>query len=141
MDRQSILAEFDRQMREDPPRDPGTTLDRSTELVCVLGPRSWIAFSRLNSESAPREVEIQAHRFREIGGGVEWKVYGHDQPPELPRLLAEHGFSPDPSETLMVLDLGRIAPRPACDDKGLRSEIDGLHAVRQYDLQLHFSRL
>jgi ribosomal protein S18 acetylase RimI-like enzyme len=54
---------------------------------------------------APAVVKAEAERARRTGRIVEWKVYAHDLPPELPELLEREGFLPDEPETLVVLDL------------------------------------
>ena len=45
-----------------------------------------------------------------IDSTVEWKVYGHDLPPDLGARLAAAGFQPEEPETLMVFDLGGGVP-------------------------------
>lgn len=47
---------------------------------------------------------------------IEWKVYGHDLPPDLGSRLATAGFEPDEPETLMVFDLaGDLRGEPRAD--------------------------
>ena len=43
---------------------------------------------------------------------IEWKVYGHDLPPDLGARLAAAGFQPDEPETLMVFDLAGSLSKP-----------------------------
>jgi hypothetical protein len=40
-----------------------------------------------------------------IRQGFEWKVYDHDEPPDLKERLAAHGFTVEEAEAIMVLDL------------------------------------
>jgi GNAT superfamily N-acetyltransferase len=110
MDRARILAEYDDQMRRHTPVEPGTTIDRSGNLVRLVGARSCILYTELTSSTAPAIVEREATRFRAAKNEVEWKLYGHDRPPELGRLLREAGFQADPEETLMVFDLQGETP-------------------------------
>ncbi len=105
MDRTDILARFDREMRQDPPAEPGYRVEREGSIVRQVGEHAWICYSRLTEVDAPSVVAAEAARFRRSGQTVEWKLYGHDGPPALPGLLAAHGFVPDVPETLMVLDL------------------------------------
>ncbi|HTT26737.1 MAG TPA: GNAT family N-acetyltransferase [Thermoplasmata archaeon] len=106
MDRVRTLALYDQEMRQNPPEEPGTYIDRSDGIVRLVGERSWIAFSRLASRDAAEAVERETSRFRKAGVELEWKLFDHDGPPEMGRLLAAAGFRPDLPETLMALDLG-----------------------------------
>src|SRR5579871_6800350 len=105
MDRTDILARFDREMRQDPPAEPGYRVEREGSIVRQVGEHAWICYSHLTEVDAPSVVAAEAARFRRAGRTVEWKLYGHDGPPALPGLLVAHGFVPDVPETLMVLDL------------------------------------
>ncbi len=105
LDRRSVLALYDRQMREDPPPSSGAAFERGDEVVRELHGDDTILWSRVTSETAPRVVLDEARRARELGRGLEWKVYDHDLPPELPALLGAAGFHPDEPETLVALDL------------------------------------
>jgi GNAT superfamily N-acetyltransferase len=105
MDRIATLARYDAEMRRDPPHEPGERVEREGTIVRVVGDRSWIAFSQLSTETAARAVEAEAAQVRSRHLPLEWKLYGHDPPPSLGRLLEEHGFVADPPETLMALDL------------------------------------
>jgi N-acetylglutamate synthase-like GNAT family acetyltransferase len=58
---------------------------------------------------------------------LEWKVYGHDHPPELPERLAEAGFKAADRESVLVLPLPTASLIPSqspeirryVDDRGL----------------------
>src|SRR5579871_4999148 len=123
MDRTDILARFDREMRQDPPAEPGYRVEREGSIVRQVGEHAWICYSHLTEVDAPSVVAAEAARFRRAGRTVEWKLYGHDGPPALPGLLVAHGFVPDVPETLMVLDLeapvaisrSAFAPGPGWD--------------------------
>jgi len=106
MDRASVLAQYDREMRRDPPSSGGATFERESTLVRERHEDDTIIFSQLTPSAAPSAVAEQAGRARSLRRALEWKVYGHDQPPELPYLLAQAGFRPDEPETLVALDLG-----------------------------------
>jgi GNAT superfamily N-acetyltransferase len=116
MDRAKILAQFDREMRMDPPLEDGYTLEREGPVLRAVGERAWITYSSLSEAEAPGAVRREAALFRDRGISVEWKLYSHDRPPTLPALLEANGFVRDPPETLMVLDLdgplqrGTLAP-------------------------------
>jgi hypothetical protein len=69
------------------------------------GARCSITFSRLPEASADDIIMQQAARYRDLGVEVEWKVYQHDEPPDLLARVERFGFLPGPRETVMVLDL------------------------------------
>jgi GNAT superfamily N-acetyltransferase len=112
MDVVALRAQYDREMRQDPPAEPGATVERTEDVVRVVGKRGWIAYSRLSEGAAPEVVRAEATAFRARGIPVEWKLYAHDGPPGLDRLLEANGFVADPPETLMVLDLEEPVARP-----------------------------
>lgn len=105
IDRTAVLAQYDREMRQDPPETSGATFEREGTLVRERHEGDIIVFSNLTSATAPGAVGAEANRARSLGRELEWKVYDHDRPPELPTLLEHAGFRPDEPETLVVLDL------------------------------------
>jgi GNAT superfamily N-acetyltransferase len=111
--RAELLARYDREMREDPPRSPGAIFERTGVLVREQRDEDTIIFARLTSESAPRVVREEAERARSLRRPLEWKVYAHDAPPELASLLEGAGFQPDEPETLVALDLQKLETPPA----------------------------
>jgi GNAT superfamily N-acetyltransferase len=125
IDRTTILAQYDREMREDPPASSGATFERTGDVVRERNGEDTIVYSRVTSASAPTVVLEEARRARWLGRALEWKVYAHDLPPELPALLEAAGFQPDVAETLAALDLrapGEAAPVP--QDLTVREVVD-----------------
>ena len=113
VDRTAVLSLFDSEMRQDPYADPGYRIEKQGSIVRMIGPTEHcIVYSRLALSEAPRAVAEQAADFRARRQPVEWKVYAHDVPKELPDLLAGAGFLPKPRETLMVFDLSSRLPAP-----------------------------
>jgi GNAT superfamily N-acetyltransferase len=53
-------------------------------------------------------------------GKVEWKVFAHDQPPDLRQRLVDHGFEVEEPEAVMVLDL---AETPKLDTSTLPGDV------------------
>ena len=126
-----LLALFDREMRarvDD--EEPGVVGEFVGGVVRTYGAINGVWYSELDSESAPGAVAEQVEFFRgyfatlasppcpplpsewERGNReaeFEWKVYAHDQPSDLERILADNGFEPDEAETLMVSDLSRLS--------------------------------
>jgi ribosomal protein S18 acetylase RimI-like enzyme len=116
LDRLALRARYDREMRQDPPVTTGVTIDRTPPFVRERNSHEMILFSSLSSDAAPAAVHAEAERARAAGRELEWKVYEHDLPSELPALLRREGFVPDEPETLVVLDLSadsRSDPSPA----------------------------
>jgi hypothetical protein len=105
MEAQRVLAQFDREMRACPNLQGTDRLEEVDGVVRVVGDHSWIAYSQLDSSTASKVIRDQTDYFRRLGKRVEWKVFGHDRPPNLGELLRAKGYVPDPSETLVVLDL------------------------------------
>jgi GNAT superfamily N-acetyltransferase len=125
LDRRAVLAQYDREMREDPPPSSGATFERSGDVVRELHGDDTILFTRLTSASAPTVVLEEARRSRWLARTLEWKVYDHDQPPELAELLRAAGFHPDEPETLVALDLESWQSGPLPDGVRIR-EVDDL---------------
>jgi GNAT superfamily N-acetyltransferase len=105
MDRLAVLALYDREMRKDPPALPGGRIDCTPDLVRENGSHDTILYSCFPSSAVTAAVRAEALRARATGRELEWKVYAHDLPRELPELLAAEGFVPDEPETLVVRDL------------------------------------
>lgn len=132
----SILHAYDREMRSDPPLEPGEIVERVDGLVRVRGSHNMIIYSRLEAKDVASVVAKQAAFFREAGEPVEWKLYAHDRPANLAEALETNGFEPDERETLMVLDLTRtieFAASPEVDVRAVRtpSELDTYAAVSE----------
>jgi len=68
-----------------------------------------ILYSRLTPENADQVIEEQVADFERLGLEFEWKLYDHDQPPDLRERLVAHGFAIEEAEALMVLDLAQIS--------------------------------
>ncbi|MEZ4642461.1 MAG: GNAT family N-acetyltransferase [Chloroflexota bacterium] len=75
--------------------------------ICTLPNRlHFVIYSQLTAVNADHIIQQQIDYFQTIGGaGLEWKVYDHDQPPDIGERLIAHGFAPDETEGLLVLDI------------------------------------
>ncbi|KAB1981214.1 GNAT family N-acetyltransferase [Streptomyces triticiradicis] len=113
MDHAAVLALFDRDMREGArPDTPGARVERVGRVVRHIGAdKSWngVLWSDLDETSADAAVAEQVRFFSGLGGGFEWKLYGHDRPRDLGRRLRAAGFTAEPEETLMVAELSDLA--------------------------------
>ena len=106
MDRLPILARLDHERR---------TLARDGEVAEMLpsitrlggADGSWrsVAFSDLTADSADAAIAREVEHHRQLGVPFEWKLYGHDNPPDLAERLRRHGFQIGAREALLVYDL------------------------------------
>jgi ribosomal protein S18 acetylase RimI-like enzyme len=104
-----ILARFDEQMRRNPPPEPGKRIEHVDGIVRAVGSSNTILWWQFSAEDARRRVAEQADEFRARGEAVEWKVYGHDGPPNLAAALAANGFEAEEAETFMAFDFSATA--------------------------------
>ncbi|MER6086360.1 GNAT family N-acetyltransferase [Streptomyces sp. NPDC001833] len=129
MDHHTVLALYDRDMREGArPDGPGARVERVGAVVRhVADAEGWngVLWSDLDTVTADRAIAGQIDFFAARGLEFEWKVYGHDQPPDLGDRLTAAGFRPEPQETLMVGEVARLSL-----DTGLP---DGVHVVPATD--------
>jgi GNAT superfamily N-acetyltransferase len=127
-----LLARFDREMRIDPPADPGVSFERDAGIVRAHGVHSWISWWDFDATQTFASVAREVARFGERQRSFEWKVYGHDRPANLVAALQHFGFKPDEPETLMLGDLDALpagAPWAAATRYEVRPVRDaaGLH--------------
>ncbi|WP_329297926.1 GNAT family N-acetyltransferase [Streptomyces sp. NBC_00659] len=113
MDHVAVLALFDRDMREGArPDAPGARVERAGKVVRQVGAdKGWngVVWSDLDATSADAAIAEQVRFFSSLGGGFEWKLYGHDRPEDLGQRLRAAGFTAQPEETLMVAELSDLA--------------------------------
>lgn len=120
MDRQELLALFDRQVRfdsEDPLSDRQALPEASPRVVRIApldeGARwGWVIWSDLDEGNADEVIREQVDFFIQRGQNFEWKRFGHDLPADLDERLLRHGFVQEERETVMALDLWNES-RPA----------------------------
>ena len=108
-----LLELYDREERQD--ASFYNSLREETPHVVRFRPKPgmkggcWILYSRLTAENADQVIEEQIADFERLGLEFEWKLYDHDQPPDLRERLVAHGFAIEEAEALMVLDLAQIS--------------------------------
>lgn len=109
MDHAAVLALFDRDMREGArPDAPGARVERVGKVVRQVGAdKGWngVLWSGLDAAGADAAIAEQVRFFSGLGGGFEWKLYGHDKPRDLGQRLRAAGFTARPEETVMVAEL------------------------------------
>ncbi|MFC7306073.1 GNAT family N-acetyltransferase [Streptomyces monticola] len=112
----AVRALFDRQMRQEArPSGPGVRIERADGVVRqvgIAGDWTGILWSDLDDATADAVIAEQIRYFTgpESGPGssFEWKAYAHDTPADLPERLLKAGFTPEPTETLMVADVRNL---------------------------------
>jgi ribosomal protein S18 acetylase RimI-like enzyme len=110
-----LLAQYDREMRQDPVPGPGSRVEHLGPIVRVVGEENCVIFSDLDETNARELVADQVEFFRAAGREFEWKAFGHDRPAGLEAILAAAGLLPDELETLVARDLREGLPRAPVD--------------------------
>ncbi|GAA4089733.1 GNAT family N-acetyltransferase [Streptomyces shaanxiensis] len=112
MDHASILALYDRDMREGAqPDSPDARVERIGRVVRqVSSARGWngVVWSDLDAASADAAIAEQIAHFTGLGREFEWKLYGHDLPVDLGQRLRDAGFTAQPEETLMIGEVAAL---------------------------------
>ncbi|AZQ39572.1 GNAT family N-acetyltransferase [Streptomyces cyaneochromogenes] len=112
MDHASILALYDRDMREGAqPDSPDARIERIGGVVRqVSSARGWngVVWSDLDAASADAAIAEQIAQFTGLGREFEWKLYGHDLPVDLGQRLRDAGFTAQPEETLMIGEVAAL---------------------------------
>jgi hypothetical protein len=108
-----VLAQYDAEVRANPKAPPGLVVERADSVVCLTGYFNFISWWELTPGTVRQAVAGHAARFRSRREKSMWRVYEHDSPAEISRCLAEEGFEPDATGTLMIFDLAmRCRHRP-----------------------------
>ncbi|MEV0277871.1 GNAT family N-acetyltransferase [Streptomyces sp. NPDC050610] len=121
MNEKTVLATFDREMRQDVrPDGPGARVERVGGVVRQVGAgeQGWSAvlWSDLTEDTADRAIAEQVEYFASLGQEFEWKHYAHDRPGDLGERLAAAGLTPEPPESLMVAEVRDLPTDVALPD-------------------------
>jgi GNAT superfamily N-acetyltransferase len=106
VDSPAVLAAFDEQMRRHPVAGPGVRIAVDEHVTRIVGD-SWsaVVWSGLTTENADEVIAAEVAR---AAGSLEWKLYSHDRPADLPHRLRAAGLAPEPVETLMVAEIADL---------------------------------
>ena len=81
-----------------------------TRLRAKSGAYHLVISSQLTDETADATIKNEIQHHRTLGVDFEWKLYSHDQPPDLLARLEHHGLHPGPTEAVMIFDLTTPTP-------------------------------
>jgi ribosomal protein S18 acetylase RimI-like enzyme len=122
-DSAKLLAAYDAQIRThlSDPLPRGVQAERDGPLVRVfgLGDRGFVLYRDLDGLDGADLDELIARQvrvFEERGEHFEWKLHGHDRPPDLPQRLRAAGFVPEAEETVVIAPVAEIAHAPELPD-------------------------
>jgi GNAT superfamily N-acetyltransferase len=91
--------------------DAGAKLEKTPSVIRAIGrANSWsgIVYSRFPLSEMAGLVEVEIKYFTQLSRKFEWKIYSHDEPPELLTHLRHRGFGIGEEESLMVGDLQEL---------------------------------
>jgi len=123
IDAPALLAAYDAQLRTHvPPRLPaGARAEEDGPLVRLLGLEGggfvgYRDLRGLDGDELDALIARQVELFRGRGERFEWKLHGHDFPPDLPARLQAAGLVPEETETVVIADAASIAAEPRLPD-------------------------
>lgn len=117
-----LLTAYDAQLRDRVPEPlpQGASVERDGPLLRFFGlfgqgNRGFISYrdlAGLDGTDLDELIARQVRVFTERGEHFEWKLHGHDLPPELAQRLRAAGFVPEDDETVVIARVDEIASRP-----------------------------
>ncbi|MEP6757935.1 MAG: GNAT family N-acetyltransferase [Actinomycetota bacterium] len=115
-DAADMLARYDAQLRTQVPNPlpEGLRVERDGPLVrfAGLGRGGSILYRDLAGIDGTELDELIARQvrvFADRGEAFEWKLHGHDRPPDLRERLIAQGFVPDDLETVVIAPMATVA--------------------------------
>lgn len=111
METNPLLEKFTRQLRIDITY-PDMEKECTAHIVRFLRPApglSQILYSNLDDLQADAVIREQVDDFAARKLPFSWKVYAYDSPPDLVNLLQLQGFTSDPPDAVMVLEIEKAA--------------------------------
>ena len=115
-DASELLAAYDAQLRDHlhDPLPSGARAERDGPLLRLfgLGGRGFVGYRDLGGLEGDELDDLIARQIRvfaERGERFEWKLHGHDRPPDLAQRLRTAGFAPEAEETVVIAPVDEIA--------------------------------
>jgi GNAT superfamily N-acetyltransferase len=104
----SLREVYEHEMRRSVGPPPGRRREDDGVLTRIVGPSPsaldhMVFHSRLTEATADAVIAAEVAAARRLGHGVQWNVYGDDEPRDLVRRLTSAGFQEQASETVLVL--------------------------------------
>jgi GNAT superfamily N-acetyltransferase len=119
VDLPAVLTAFDEQMRRHPVAGPGVRVESEERVTRTIGTDgSWSAVVWSDLTEADADETIAAELAR-ASNSLEWKLYSHDRPVDLPERLKAAGLRPDAVETLLVAEIADL-DLPVAEPPGVR---------------------
>ena len=138
-----LLAAHDAQLRVFSAKLPeGVRIERDGPLQrCFgLGPRGLVLYRDLAGlEGADLDALIarQVEVFTARGKPFEWKLYGHDRPPDLAERLLAAGFVPEDTETVVIAAVAEIAGLPRLPEGSSLREVSARRDLERIEALEH----
>ena len=111
MDAMTILRQLD--IERQTVADSDARLERSPYVVRSIGAGNrWtgVTYARFSTSETEMVVHAEIEYFTRLGCAFEWKIYSHDEPPDLLTKLRKCGFGIGEEESVMVCDSGELSP-------------------------------
>ena len=111
-----LLAAYDAQLRTEPssrlPR--GIHVEHDGPLFRIVGHDhggfvGYRDLAGIEGSELDQLIARQVGVFAERGEPFEWKLHGHDQPPDLPQRLSAAGLAPEEVETVVIAPVADVA--------------------------------
>lgn len=118
-ERHIILARLDWERKHVPLG--GEVLEPAGRVVRMHTPEGShhvIIWSELDAETADAVIDREIAYHQNLGVSFEWKVYSHDQPPDLKDRLASRDFEIGEIENVMVMDVDEAQRQTAATGPG-----------------------
>lgn len=122
-DAAELLAAYDAELRAHVPDQlpDGASVERDGPLLRFLGlaGRGFVLYRDLGGLDGAHLDELIARQVRVFaarGERFEWKLHGHDRPPDLPERLRAAGFVPEDEETVVIAPAAALARPPELPD-------------------------
>jgi GNAT superfamily N-acetyltransferase len=111
-----LLAAYDAEVRARVPDalPSGASVERDGPLLRFHGfaGRGFVLYrdlGGLDGDDLDALIARQVQAFSERGEQFEWKLHGHDEPPDLPARLRAAGLVPEEQETVVIAPVAEIA--------------------------------
>ncbi len=99
------LYDHDQRINSEEPDVRRVVAAHTIRYINQRDPESFLLYTDLTSDNVEQAITDEIAYFESIGHDFEWKVFSHDQPPDLLERLIARGFEAEEAETILVLDM------------------------------------